>query len=84
VNRDLIISHLEVAEDHLANGARQLSKQRSFISRLQHGGENTTDAIHPGAGHRGLDLRLAACKTSGKHTEAPIAVGLRVCVAVIA
>jgi hypothetical protein len=44
VSRHLIISHLKVADDHVAIGAGQVSKQRNFISRLRRGGEDTTNA----------------------------------------
>jgi hypothetical protein len=45
VDRALVISVLQAAEDHLAIGARQIAKQRQLVSRLERDGVDTTDAI---------------------------------------
>ena len=44
MDRALIVTSLQAAEDHIAIGARQISKQRNFISRLEREGRNTTEA----------------------------------------
>jgi len=45
VDRALIISMLQAAEDHLALGARQIAKQCDLVSQLERDGVDTTDAI---------------------------------------
>jgi len=45
VDRSLIISLLQAAEDHVASGARQIAKQRDLISQLRLAGEDATDAV---------------------------------------
>ena len=44
MDRALIVTSLQAAEDRIAIGARQISKQRDFVSRLEREGEDTTDA----------------------------------------
>jgi hypothetical protein len=44
MDRALIVTSLQAAEDRIAVGARQISKQREFVSRLEREGRNTTDA----------------------------------------
>ena len=44
MDRALIVTSLQAAEDRVAFGARQISKQRDFVSRLEREGRNTTDA----------------------------------------
>jgi hypothetical protein len=44
MDRALIVTSLQAAEDRIAIGARQISKQREFVSRLEREGRNTTDA----------------------------------------
>ena len=40
----LTVTSLQAAEDRIAIGARQISKQREFVSQLEREGRNTTDA----------------------------------------
>jgi hypothetical protein len=44
MDRALIVTSLQAAEDRIAIGARQISKQRDFLSQLEREGEDTTDA----------------------------------------
>jgi len=44
MDRALIVTSLQAAEDRIAIGARQISKQREFVSQLEREGRNTTDA----------------------------------------
>ena len=44
MDRALIVTSLQAAEDRIAIGARQISKQRDFVSRLEREGEDTTEA----------------------------------------
>jgi hypothetical protein len=44
MDRALIVTSLQAAEDRIAIGARQISKQRDFVSQLEREGQNTTDA----------------------------------------
>ena len=45
VDRARIVSMLKAAEDHLANGARRIAKQRDLVSRLGRAGEDASDAV---------------------------------------
>ena len=45
VDRALIINLLQAADDHVANGARQITKQRDLISQLGRAGEDPTGAV---------------------------------------
>ena len=44
VDRALIVTSLQAAEDRIAIGARQISKQREFVSQIEREGRDTTDA----------------------------------------
>ena len=44
MDRALIVTSLQAAEDRIAIGARQISKQREFVSQLEREGRDTTDA----------------------------------------
>lgn len=44
VDSSLTISALQAAEDRVAVGARQIRKQRGFVSQLEREGEDTTEA----------------------------------------
>jgi hypothetical protein len=44
MDRALIITSMQAAEDRVAIGARQISKQREFVSRLEREGKDATDA----------------------------------------
>ena len=84
MDRALIVTSLEAAEDRVAIGARQISKQRDFVSRLEREGRNTTDAtsvlremqrIHEShVAHRDeLRAKLAALKAAkGAKTDATV------------
>jgi hypothetical protein len=44
MDRALIVTSLQAAEDRIPIGARQVSKQREFIRRLEREGEDATEA----------------------------------------
>src|SRR5688572_238724 len=44
MDRALIVTSLQAADDRIAIGARQISKQRDYVSRLEREGEDTTNA----------------------------------------
>jgi hypothetical protein len=44
MDRALVVTSLQAAEDRIAIGARQISKQREFIRRLEREGEDATEA----------------------------------------
>jgi hypothetical protein len=45
MDRATIISYLQAAEDHVANGEEQIADQRDHISSLERAGHDTTSAI---------------------------------------
>jgi len=45
MNRALIISRLQAAEAHIANGERQIARHSDLISTLKQAGHDTTSAI---------------------------------------
>jgi len=84
MDRALIVTSLQAAEDRIAIGARQISKQLDFVSRLEREGEDTTDANallremqrtqESHIAHRDrLREKLAALKTAkGAKTNPPV------------
>jgi hypothetical protein len=44
MERALIVTSLQAAEDRIAIGARQISKQRDYVSQLEREAKDTTDA----------------------------------------
>jgi hypothetical protein len=45
MDRALVVTSLQAAEDRIAIGARQISRQRDLVSRLEREGQDTTNAI---------------------------------------
>ena len=45
MDRALLISSLQAAEEHIATGERQIARHSDFISTLQRAGHDTTSAI---------------------------------------
>jgi len=90
MDRALIVTGLEAAEDRIAIGARQISKQRDFVSQLEREGEDTTDATallremqqtqESHIAHRDrLREKLAGLKAAkGAKTDTPVSVHRRV------
>ena len=84
MERALIVTSLQAVEDRIAIGARQISKQRDFVSRLEREGEDTTDATalllemqrtqESQIAHRDrLREKLAALKAAkGAKTDTPV------------
>jgi len=84
MDRALIVTSLQAGEDRIAIGARQISKQREFVSRLEREGEDTTDATallremqrtqESHIAHRDrLREKLAALKEAkGAKTDSPV------------
>ena len=44
MDRALIVTSLQAVEDRIAIGARQISKQRDFVSQLEREAKDATDA----------------------------------------
>ena len=84
MDRALIATSLQAAEDRIAIGARQISKQRDFVSQLEREAKDTTDATallremqrtqESHIAHRDrLTEKLAALKTAkGAKTDTPV------------
>ena len=45
MDRDLILSYLKAAEEHVANGERRIAKHCDLVSTLERAGHDTTSAI---------------------------------------
>jgi hypothetical protein len=45
MDRALILSYLQAAEEHIANGVQDIADQRDLISTLERTGHNATSAI---------------------------------------
>jgi hypothetical protein len=45
MDRALIISYLQAAEEHVSNGERQIARHCDLVSTLERAGQDTTSAI---------------------------------------
>ena len=84
MDRALIVTSLQAAEDRIAIGARQISKQRDFVSQLEREAKDATDATallcemqrtqESHIAHRDrLREKLAALKgAKGAKTDTPV------------
>jgi hypothetical protein len=45
MDRDLILSYLKAAEEHVANGERRIAKHCDLVSTLERAGHDTTSTI---------------------------------------